>query len=61
MARACQVCGKGAQFGHNVSHANNRTKRRFFPNLHTIRVAQGGGNRRKMRVCMDCINKIRTK
>lgn len=60
MARTCQVCGKGAQFGNNVSHANNRTKRRFFPNLHTIRVAQSG-NRRKMRVCMDCINKIRGK
>ena len=33
MARKCAVCGKGPSFGHNVSHANNRTKRRFLPNL----------------------------
>jgi len=33
MARVCQVTGKTPQTGHNVSHANNRTKRRFFPNL----------------------------
>ena len=34
MARVCQVTGKKPQTGHNVSHANNRTKRRFLPNLH---------------------------
>ena len=33
MARVCQVTGKKPQTGHNVSHANNRTKRRFLPNL----------------------------
>ncbi|OFZ72573.1 MAG: 50S ribosomal protein L28 [Betaproteobacteria bacterium RBG_16_64_9] len=33
MARVCQVTGKRPQTGHNVSHANNRTKRRFLPNL----------------------------
>jgi large subunit ribosomal protein L28 len=33
MARVCQVTGKGPMTGNNVSHANNRTKRRFLPNL----------------------------
>ncbi len=34
MARVCQVTGKRPMVGHNVSHANNKTKRRFLPNLH---------------------------
>ena len=33
MARICQVTGKGPQKGNHVSHANNKTRRRFFPNL----------------------------
>ncbi len=33
MSRVCQITGKKAMIGHNVSHANNRTKRRFYPNL----------------------------
>ncbi|CAM3791540.1 50S ribosomal protein L28 [Bordetella tumulicola] len=37
MARVCQVTGKGPMTGNNVSHANNKTKRRFLPNLQTRR------------------------
>ncbi|HBT32397.1 MAG TPA: 50S ribosomal protein L28 [Pusillimonas sp.] len=37
MARVCQVTGKGPMVGNNVSHANNKTKRRFLPNLQTRR------------------------
>ena len=37
MARVCQVTGKRPMVGNNVSHANNKTKRRFEPNLHTHR------------------------
>ncbi|CAM5202538.1 Large ribosomal subunit protein bL28 OS=Castellaniella defragrans OX=75697 GN=rpmB PE=3 SV=1 [Castellaniella defragrans] len=37
MARVCQVTGKGPMVGSNVSHANNKTKRRFLPNLHSRR------------------------
>ena len=37
MARICQVTGKKTLSGHNVSHANNKTKRRFMPNLHERR------------------------
>ncbi len=37
MSRVCQVTGKRPMSGNNVSHANNRTRRRFLPNLHTHR------------------------
>ncbi|HXG27773.1 MAG TPA: 50S ribosomal protein L28 [Nevskiales bacterium] len=37
MSRVCQVTGKKPMTGHNVSHANNKTHRRFLPNLHTKR------------------------
>ena len=37
MSRVCQITGKNPQVGNNVSHANNKTKRRFLPNLHTRR------------------------
>lgn len=37
MSRVCQVTGKRPQTGNNVSHANNKTRRRFLPNLHTHR------------------------
>lgn len=37
MSRVCQVTGKGPMVGNNVSHANNKTKRRFLPNLQTHR------------------------
>lgn len=38
MSRRCSITGKGALIGHSVSHANNKTKRRFLPNLQTISV-----------------------
>ena len=38
MAKVCQITGKRAMSGHNVSHANNKTKRRFLPNLHDRRL-----------------------
>lgn len=38
MSRICQVTGKGPLTGNNVSHANNKTRRRFLPNLHTHRI-----------------------
>ena len=37
MAKVCQVTGKGTQSGNNVSHANNKTRRRWLPNLHERR------------------------
>ena len=45
MARVCQVTGKGPMVGHNVSHANNKTRRRFQPNLHERRFWVASENR----------------
>ncbi len=45
MSRVCQVTGKGPMVGNNVSHANNRTRRRFLPNLHRHRFWVEGENR----------------
>lgn len=60
MAKRCEVCGKGPQFGHKVSHANNRTNRRWYPNLQTVRVLVDGAPKR-VRVCTQCLksNRIR--
>lgn len=56
MARICAVCGKGPQTGNNVSHANNRTKRRWLPNLQRVKVLGEDGQRRRIRVCTSCIS-----
>jgi large subunit ribosomal protein L28 len=55
MAKRCEVCGKGPQFGNNVSHANNRTRRRFNPNLQEIRVQTPKGGASRVKVCTTCI------
>ena len=39
MSRACELTGKSVQYGNNVSHANNKTRRRFLPNLFHISLA----------------------
>ncbi len=45
MSRVCQVTGKGPMSGNNVSHAHNKTRRRFLPNLHKKRFWVPGENR----------------
>ena len=50
MSRRCSVSGKGPMVGNNVSHANNKTKRRFLPNLRTVRVTLEDGTTRKIRI-----------
>ena len=45
MSRVCQVTGKRPVTGNNVSHAKNRTRRRFLPNLHTHRFSVESENR----------------
>jgi large subunit ribosomal protein L28 len=54
MARACEICGKTVQFGHNVSHAHNVTKRRWQPNLQRVKVTIGGKTR-KINICTRCL------
>ena len=54
MARACEICGKARTVGNNVSHANNRTKRVFRPNLQSVRALINGAARRLL-VCTRCL------
>ncbi len=58
MARVCDICGKGPRFGHNVSHANNKTNRRWYPNLQRVR-ALVDGRVKRIRVCTQCIKSNR--
>ncbi len=54
MAQVCEVCGKKPGTGNNVSHAHNKTTRRFNPNLQRVR-ARIDGTVRRVRVCTRCI------
>lgn len=54
MAQVCELCGKGPQFGNNISHANNVTRRRWNPNLQTVK-AKNGTVSKRVRVCTTCI------
>ena len=54
MAYSCAFCGKKPSSGNNVSHANNKSRRRVLPNLKSVR-AIVSGRVRKLRVCTQCI------
>jgi large subunit ribosomal protein L28 len=54
MARTCDICGKKPVTGYNISHAHNKTKTRWYPNLQQVRSVQGGQVKR-IRVCTNCI------
>ena len=54
MAQRCEICGKAKLFGHNVSHANNVTKRVWYPNLQRVR-AQVEGRPKNINVCTSCL------
>jgi large subunit ribosomal protein L28 len=58
MPRQCDICGKGYIKGHNVSKSNNRTIRRWEPNLQKVR-ALAGKAVKHLRVCTRCIKKGR--
>jgi large subunit ribosomal protein L28 len=54
MAKMCDICGKGPVFGHNVSHANNKTRKVWYPNLHKVTAIRGGKTIR-MKICSRCL------
>jgi len=54
MSWKCEICGKRPSVGHNVSHANNRTKRRWLPNVQKVRAVVNGQVKR-IRVCTKCL------
>jgi large subunit ribosomal protein L28 len=59
MAATCFNCGKGVMYGHNVSHAKNRTRKIFKPNLHSARIIVGGTAKR-VKLCTKCVRKFKT-
>ncbi|MES2392694.1 MAG: 50S ribosomal protein L28 [Acidobacteriota bacterium] len=54
MAQVCELCGKGPQFGNNISHAHNVTRRRWNPNLQSVK-AKVDGQGKRVKVCTSCI------
>ena len=54
MAKVCEICGKKPMYGNHVSHANNRKRRRFEPNLQKVRATLNGQTVR-MTICTSCI------
>ncbi len=59
MARKCAISGKGPMSGNNVSHAKNRTKRRFLPNLRTVRIELEDGTTKKVKVAASTLRTIK--
>lgn len=59
MSRICQITGKAPMVGNNVSHANNKTKRRFLPNLRTVRITLEDGTTRRIKVAASTLRTIR--
>lgn len=59
MAKACELCGRGPQFGNRISHAHNVTKRRWNVNLQSVHAVVNGAPKR-VKVCTSCIksNKV---
>ena len=59
MAKRCQITGKGVMTGNNVSHANNRTRRRFLPNLQqTTMMSEILGRKVSLRVTTNAIRTV---
>lgn len=54
MAAVCDVCGKGPGFGNNVSHSNRKTRRRWNPNIQTVRAVVNRTTKR-VHVCTSCL------
>jgi large subunit ribosomal protein L28 len=55
MAFKCESCGKGPLVGNQVSHANNKTKKRTLPNLQRVKALIGKGTHKYIRVCTRCL------
>ncbi len=61
MARRCEVSGKGPLVGNNVSHANNKTKRRQLPNLRSVKVTLEDGTTKKMKIAASELRTMKKK
>jgi large subunit ribosomal protein L28 len=54
MSRICDLCGKKPRTGYSLSHAHNKTKKRWLPNLQEVH-AKLEGQSKKMKVCTKCL------
>jgi len=54
MAKRCDICGRGPQYGNRISHAHNVTRRRWLINLQRLRVRVDGVQKR-LKVCTACL------
>lgn len=59
MARRCAITGKGAMVGNNVSHANNKTKKKFQVNLRSIRVQLEDGTTKRIKVAASTLRTMK--
>jgi large subunit ribosomal protein L28 len=59
MALRCANCGKGVMYGHNVSHAKNRTRKIFKPNLHSAKITVGTTSKR-VKLCTKCLRTLKS-
>ena len=57
MSRICEICGKKPLAGHNVSHAKNRNKRRWIPNLKRVKLTKAGSTR-YYKICTRCLRSM---
>ncbi len=60
MAQICEICGKKPVSGNNISHANNKTRRRWMPNLQRVRAIINGSVKR-IKVCTTCLKSGKVK
>ncbi|GAA0294846.1 50S ribosomal protein L28 [Rhodovulum strictum] len=59
MSRVCELTGKGPMVGNNVSHANNKTKRRFLPNLNEVTLLSDAlGRSFKLRISASALRSV---
>jgi large subunit ribosomal protein L28 len=61
MARRCDITGKGPLVGNNVSHANNKTKRRQLPNLRSVKITLEDGTTKRVRVAASTLRTMKKK
>jgi len=61
MARRCDITGKGPLVGNNVSHANNKTKRRQLPNLRSVKITLEDGTVKRVRVAASTLRTMKKK
>jgi large subunit ribosomal protein L28 len=61
MARVCEICHKGPQIGHTISHAHNVRRKVWLPNLQKVRIVEENGTHRRARLCTRCLRSGRVR